>query len=162
MIPVGTRVRVEIAPGAISIAAGRFAGQEGEVAESRIDVDPTLMTCVNFDNGTSAYVYNREIQVLDLAPSAEVMNGHVSIGDTVAWPQRTGSHMWMTIGRIVNIKETVVERQVTSMCSGFGGSRKTETYQDTVSKITIVDDEGAEKSTSVLDRVVKVCPTTTS
>lgn len=162
MIPVGTKVRIEIAPGLISIGAGRFAGETGEVVPPKYALDPE-MSNIRLDNGYEVQVYDREIQVLDLAPAVRVMNGMVSIGDTVAWPQRTGSFMWMTIGVITNIDHIItgVTPVGNPVHVGDGSVSVGFKATQTETKITIVTNDGTKKSTKGLDRVVKVCPTTT-
>lgn len=162
MIPVGTRVKVVVPPGRLDVLLSYMRDKTGTV-QRQLEIEGGGAVCVLFDDGSSGYLYNRELQVLELPASANVMNGPVTIGDTVAWPQRTGSHMWMTIGVITDILTEITDVTHTGSVT-ISVNETTEEFKinKSVTKITIVTPEGVKKSTTVLDRVVKAWATTTS
>jgi hypothetical protein len=133
------------------------------VVQRQLEVEGGNAVCVLFDDGTTGYLYNRELQVLELPVSAVVINGSVTIGDTVAWPQRTGSYMWMAIGVITDIVTEITDVTHTDSVT-ISLNETTEEFRinEKVTKITIVTPEGTKKSTTVLHRVVKAWATTTS
>lgn len=155
MIPRGTLVLIRRPAGGWESDNGRLnANRQGYVTNCFPSIFQDNNICHLDMNDNSIFVYENELQVLELPISLSVIGGEVVIGDRVAWPQRTGSRMWMVHGHIVNITKIIQSvSPIPNIQYGFQ-------IDKSVFKITIIQD-GKRHSTTNIERVVKICPTST-
>lgn len=79
--------------------------------------------------------------------NAEVMNGAVSVGDRICYPNRQSSSMWMNIAEVVGIKMSKPDWRDETHPILTVKVTQTSRYGDVPEKLTTV---------SILDRVVKL------